>query len=182
MGLFMIAIDQPPAPPLTAEQVRAQHDALGALLCLLPELGLTAAQRADLGGCLFLEGPELVLSVACALEAAPDLPPEEAPLSGELRPRLRRSLALRSLERLLLTAARRAGDLALCDEADAVREASAVVRRARDAERADAPGARRRLDRLRRALAILDRRAARCARGRRAQAARARAEPGHAPP
>ncbi|MCS6914508.1 MAG: hypothetical protein NZ890_14850 [Myxococcota bacterium] len=143
------------------DQIYEQHDRLGALLALLPELNLGPRARMVLSGYLFPEGPTLVLSVSAALQDDP----QEGPRARELRGRLHRAIALCALERLLQEAARRAGELALCDQAEAVREAMAILRAARHSP--VGPGARRRLDRLRPALHVLQRRAARARRARR---------------
>lgn len=88
--------------------------------------------------------------------AEPALFPAEAAASPPLLGRLRRAERLRHLERLLLAAAQRAADLSLCDESEAVKGAMQIARSA-EAAPLDRQG-RRRLDRLRPALAALRRR------------------------
>src|SRR5438105_4854453 len=96
----------------TADQVYAEHDRLGALAALLPELRLPLKERRSLGAYLFQLGPSLVLAVAHALIGSPDVFPQGVAIGTSLKQRLTRSMALRCLELILITLARRAGEMA----------------------------------------------------------------------
>lgn len=158
-----------PDKGLTADEIRAIHDSLGELVALLPEPGLTGKDRKALAVYLFLQGPLLVLKVVSAMRREPGLFADDPVRGEDLDARLDRSFVLGNLERILLTAARRANELALRDRASAVRDARAVLKRARRAEEEGQPGGYQRACSLRAAQDILDKHARLVRKGRQEQ-------------
>jgi hypothetical protein len=157
---------------VTAEAIYDAHDGLGHLFTLLPDLSLATRVRSRLTGYLFVEGPSIVIAVCNAVLTSEDVFAAEMALARSMRARLHRSFALRNLERLLLAAARRAGELALLDQGSAVQDALGLLARVERAYAEEQPGSYVRQCRLRPALHILERKKARAQKGLRAALAR----------
>lgn len=116
------------APELTLADAERLNDLVAPLLLAVPEINLTAAERARLGGVTFLESAALCWHTGRALLRDAVTFAGAAPVGESLQLRAQRALALRGVSAVLTMLARRLEDLALLDLASATRDATEIHR------------------------------------------------------